>query len=148
MNLRVLLIGFFTLVNVISCSERCKINNIEVSELLGSVSHQKNIEYCELLKQALKKNKSAIREISLLEFDNAVGYDHGYVLVELILSVGEETYIEVIKPLNSTQKNLVLSYLEVGIEYGNISNIHSKNINEVFPQVYQYLNTEGYTKNK
>lgn len=87
-----------------SCSNKCVVGNIEVSEALGTVAKEKSIDYCELLKAALAGDKNAIKKISLLEFDNAIGYDHGAVIVDLIIAIGEREYIKTISTVNSKQK--------------------------------------------
>ncbi|GAB0155014.1 hypothetical protein CHRYSEOSP005_02740 [Chryseobacterium sp. Alg-005] len=127
------------LFGMISCTNTCVTHGIEVSELLNSVSEEKSINYCSLLDSSLNKDSESIKKISLLDFSDAAGYDHGAVLVELILNIGEDHYLQSIQTINSKQKKMILSYLEVGLEYGNNPAIKSKNVNNVFPKVYEYL---------
>jgi hypothetical protein len=77
-----------------SCNNKCIVDNIEVSELLSTVAKEKSIDYCDLLKTTLIGNKDAIKKLSLLEFNDAVGYDHGAVIVDLIIALGETEYIK------------------------------------------------------
>lgn len=127
------------MLSLISCSEKCKIRNIEISELLVSISHQNNIKYCKILEKSMEGDNKFIRELSLLNFENAVGYDHGSVLVSLILNIGEEKYLEAIKPLNNEQKQRVKAFLEVGIEYGDNYFVNKRGLEEIFPKINEYL---------
>lgn len=129
----------FLLLLVNSCSNKCVVDNIEVSELLGTVAKEKSIDYCELLKVALTGDKNAIKKLSLLEFDNAVGYEHGAVIVDLITIIGETEYIKAISTTNKEQKNLIHSYIDVGLEYGNNSLIKEKDFKSAFPNLYAFL---------
>lgn len=122
-----------------SCSNKCEVDNIEVSELLGTVAKEKSIDYCELLKVALTGDKNAIKKLSLLDFDNAVGYDHGAVIVDLITAIGETEYIKAISTTNREQKKLIHSYIDVGLEYGNNSLIKEKDFKSAFPDLYVFL---------
>ncbi len=125
-----------------SCNKQCNVKGILVSELLIVVSKEKSINYCDLLSSALNGNNEAIKELSLLEFNDSTGYDHGSVLVELILKIGEDKYLKGVEPLNVKQKKLVQSYLDVGLEYGNISHIKEKRLDKVFPTIDTYLTME------
>ena len=129
----------FLLLLANSCNNKCIVDNIEVSELLSTVAKEKSIDYCELLKVALTGDKNAIKKLSLLEFDNAVGYDHGEVIVDLITAIGEAKYIKAIETTNVEQKNLINSYVDVGLEYGNNSLIKGKDFKTAFPVLYIFL---------
>jgi len=129
---------YFLLLLAISCNNKCIVNNIEVSELLGTVAKEKSIDYCKLLKTALTDDKSAIKKLSLLEFDNAAGYDHGVVIVDLITVVGEAEYMKAISTANKEQKILINSYINVGLEYGN-HHLQGKDFKNVFPDLYVFL---------
>lgn len=130
----------FLLLLVNSCSNKCVVDNIEVSELLGTVAKEKSIDYCGLLKVALTGDKNAIKKLSLLEFDNAVGYDHGEVIVDLITVIGEKEYIKAISTVNKEQKNLISSYIDVGLEYGNNPLVKGKDFKTAFPKLYIFVN--------
>lgn len=129
----------FLLLLVNSCSNKCVVDNIEVSELLGTVAKEKSIDYCGLLKVALTGDKNAVKKLSLLEFDNAVGYEHGEVIVDLITAIGETEYIKAISTANKEQKNLINSYIDVGLEYGNNPLVKGKNFKSAFPDLYVFL---------
>ncbi|WP_372473447.1 hypothetical protein AB4865_11555 [Capnocytophaga sp. ARDL2] len=130
---------FIMFLLVASCKTNCEINGIKVDELLYSVSYNKSIYYCELLELALNGDDEAIKEISLLEFYNAVAYEHGIIVVELILHIGENNYIKAIEGLNEKQKHLVEAYVNIGLEYGVNSRINNKEINKQFPKLDLFL---------
>ncbi len=128
-----------SLVLITSCSNKCDIESIQVSELLSTVAKEHSIDYCRLLKRAIDGDVGSIREISLLEFNDAVGYDHGAVLVDLVLRIGEGKYIEAISQFNDAEKNLIESYFDVGISYGNNSELTNKEFEDSFPKLYAFL---------
>lgn len=128
----------FLLIN--SCKNKCSVDNIEVSELLSTVAKEKSINYCRLLREAITGDRNAINKLSLLEFNNAVGYDHGEVIVNLITTIGESAYIKAISTVNRDQKNLINSYIDVGLEYGNNPLVKRKDCKSAFPDLYIFLN--------
>lgn len=122
-----------------ACSGHKEINGIEVSELLLTISKEQNIDYCKLLNKALKGDESSIRQFVLLKFYDSAGYDHGAVLVELIEVIGEDIFIHSLTTITNDQKKWIKSYIEVGLEYGNNTNIKHRTIKETFPKIYQFL---------
>lgn len=129
----------FLLMLINSCSNKCIVDNIEVSELLSTVAKEKSIDYCEILRTALAGDKNAIKKLSLLEFNDAVGYDHGAVIVDLIIELGETEYIKSISAISEEQKNLINTYVDVGLSYGNNSLIKEKDFKSTFPDLYIFL---------
>jgi hypothetical protein len=136
---QIVLLTVFLFFIALSCSNKCEVEGIEVSELLVTSSGEKGVKYCDLLSESLRGDENAILGLSLLEFSNSTGYDHGSVLVDLILKIGEEKYIQAISQTNREQKILIQSYLDVGLQYGNDSSIKSKNLTKAFPNLYSVL---------
>lgn len=136
--IKILLLSFIVFM-CYACCEHKEINGIEVSELLLVVSEEQNIDYCKLLNEAIKGNESSIKKIALLKIDDAAGYDHGAVLVDLIEVIGEDKFIESIKTINHSEKKRIKGYLEVGIEYGGNPNIQDETLKEVFPIINEVL---------
>ena len=124
-----------------ACWGNKEINGIEVSELLLVVSEEQNIDYCKLLNEATKGNESSIKEIALLDFSDGAAYDHGAVLVDLIEKIGEEKFVQSIKTINDSEKKWIKGYLEAGIEYGSNVNIKGQTLKDVFPKIYDFLNS-------
>lgn len=120
-----------------SCSD---VANINVSELLIVSSNEQSYNYCELLTKAVKKDAKSVKMLSLLEFSDAVGYDHGSVIVDLILLIGEETYIDAIKDITPKEKSIIEAYVDVGLEYGNNQALKGQSLKVTFPILYSFLN--------
>ena len=81
------------------------VNGIYVSELLRISSNRKyTANYCELLNKAIAKDANSIKQLTLLDFGDAAGYDHGTVIVDLIDLIGEEKFIQSLGTINEKQK--------------------------------------------
>lgn len=74
----------------LSCSGSRIINSIEVSELLLIVSEQQSINYSHLLNEAVNGEEVAVCQLALLDIYDCAGYEHGIVIVDLIVLIGEE----------------------------------------------------------
>lgn len=116
-KIKTMLLGFLS-VAIFGCNPKCEVKGIYATELLLTVASEKGIDYCDILSLATVNDTSAIKQLSLMNFENAVGYDHGIVLVELVEMIGEKNYINAIKELNPDELNRVESYFDVGLEYG------------------------------
>ena len=140
-NSKKIAIAMLLLIGISCENNRCtSIADIEVSELLLISSNKQDYNYCELLKKAVVEDKNSIKELSLLEFYDAVGYDHGSVIVDLILLIGETKYIDAIKDITPKEKSTIKAYIDVGLEYGNNSALKDKNLKTAFPELYVFLN--------
>lgn len=120
-----------------ACNPKCDVNDITASELLLINAQERNIDYCNLLTSASTNDKAAIKQISLLKFENAVGYDHGIVLVGLIQKIGERNYINAIQGITTEEKSAIISYIEIGIEYGGSK--HKQNFKIRYPKLFTFL---------
>lgn len=129
----------YLLFALIACNNKCNVDDIEVSEILALSSKEKGIKYCKLLEAALTGDKKAILDLSLLEFSDATGYDHGSILVDLIIKIGEDKYIGAISTTNKQQKGIIKSYIDVGLEYGNNNLIKNKDMKDSFLHLYLVL---------
>jgi len=122
-----------------SCSNGCNVSGVNVSELLTVASKHKRIDYCNLLDEALNGNEIAVRELSLLEFNAAAGYDQGAVIVDLILKLGEKKYIKSIFEISNKEKILIESYIDVGVEYSDKPELKNRKLKDVFSKLYVFL---------
>lgn len=128
------------LVSVSCGTNKCtSIDDIEVSELLLISSNKQDYNYCALLEKAVKEDSRSIKELSLLQFYDAVGYDHGSVIVDLILLIGEMKYIDAIRDITPNDKLVIKAYIDVGLEYGNNPALKDKNLKTVFPELSVFL---------
>jgi hypothetical protein len=123
-----------------NCNRSKSVNGIVVSELLIIVSNGQGINYCKLLEKAINGDIGSIKQLSLLEFYDGIGYDHGSVIVDLIEIIGEDKFIQSLSTINKKQKQVIEGYIEAGLEYGNNPNIKSQTIKEAFPKIYTFLN--------
>lgn len=123
----------------ISCSRHEVVNGIVVSELLKSASKKQNVDYVGLLKDAAEGSEKSIKQLALLRFYDASGYDHGAVIVDLIEIIGEDKFIKSLFQINQEQKHNVKAYIEVGLEYGNNVNIGAETIETAYPKIFTFL---------
>jgi uncharacterized protein (TIGR02145 family) len=120
------------------------VNGIYVSEDLLIVSEKNNINYCKLLKKAIKKDTTSIKALTLLEFWNGISYDHGGVIVDLIGIIGEDNFLQSLATINNREKMKVNSYLMVGLLYNYDSKFNGKTLEDAFPKIHKFLD---YDKN-
>lgn len=123
----------------ISCSRHEVVNGIVVSELLNSATEKQNVNYSKLLKRATEGDEKSIKQLTLLSFSDASGYDHGAVIVDLIEIIGEDKFIESLSLINYEQKQNIKAYIEVGLEYGNNEKIKAKTIEMAYPKIFTFL---------
>jgi len=116
------------------------VNGILVTSYLIDNASLRLINYRGLLERATKNDAKSIKKLTLLEFHNGIGYDHGTVIVSLIETVGEDNFIQSLTRINNEQKRKIRSYIKVGLAYGHNPNFENKTFEEVFPKIYIFLN--------
>lgn len=132
----------FVFLTLTSCGNR-DIQGIEVSEILLIASKSQNIDYRKLLNKAIKGDDTSIKQLALLEISGgASAYDHGAVLVDLIEKIGEEMFINSVGSLTDSQTVLIRGSIEAGLEYGDNPSFHNKKIDDAFPQLCEFLNSQ------
>ncbi|MBC9798189.1 hypothetical protein [Sinomicrobium weinanense] len=122
-----------------SCNTPCNVDRIEVSELLLIKSEENAYHYCTLLKASMEGDENAIRELSVLDFSDSAGYDHGAVLVDLIGIIGEKEFINAIAAVDKKERKKIEAYIEVGLMYGGNPDLEEKPVEEAFPGLYAFL---------
>lgn len=111
----------------------CTYGTIYVSPTLYEAAQNKDCNYCELVECSLNNSTRCILNISKINnINNAAGYEHGEVMLQLIDSLGQDYYINVIENLNRDERRNLLGYLSVGLQY------NSSKIN--IDRVIDYLN--------
>ncbi len=130
---------FFICLCSISCEKKCNINGLEIGSLLISNAEKQGVNYCELVEKSFNHNTKAVKQLSLLNFENSAGYEHGEVVVKLVLQIGEKEFLDALQGINKSEMIKIESYLDVGLEYGN-SNLKGRTIKQAFPEVYLFLN--------
>ena len=138
MRSELLLITFFFL--MISCKEECKdlIGN-EINEMLIINADKNQINYCSLYTKAKEGNIEAIRKISLLNFEDSSGYEHGIILIDLIEYTGEKKYISALSTITIEEKRRLFAYLDVGLQYTDNTKFKEKEVKNVFPTLSVFL---------
>ncbi len=122
---------------ITSCNNRVR-SVIKIPELLLVYSTDYGINYENLLNKAIEGDMDAIRGFALLEFRDAVAYDHGSVMVEMISIIGEDVFISSLSSITKKQKLFVKGYIEAGLEYGNDKSLRP-DFKSVFPRIYSFL---------
>ena len=90
---------------------------IPISDTLEISLRNRYSKYVSLLNKALERDTSALKEF--LKIDNiydAAGYDHGWVLIELMKKIGDEKFSNSMATLTVQQKNNIKEYFEVGMQ--------------------------------
>ena len=113
-----------------------KCNDIKISETLQNHVNNKNIKYCSLLKKSLGGNEKSIKEFLVLDIQDSASYDHGNIILKLIKKLGVDVIIKSIADVTNKEKRRILSYINVGFEYGDFSNQDLKNS---YPILYALL---------
>lgn len=138
-TLPVYLVFFSLWIYLVSDTGGRYVNGIYVSELLLIGSKEQNIEYCELLNDAISGNGSSIKQLALLNIYDGAGYDHSAVVVDLIKLIGEDKFIYSLTSINNEQKKSIKKNIEVGLEYGNNANLQTQTFKEAFPKIYDFV---------
>ena len=97
--------------------------------------------YSALVKSSLNKDSTSIKNLSTLKIYDAAGYDHGAILIAIANRIGEKEYIKLLGTLTDEEKQNILSYIEVGLEYGD-EKFKDKTPKEIFPYLIDYLESK------
>lgn len=124
----------------LSCSRHKEIDGISVSEMLLIVSKEQSIDYCSILHDAVNGDSLSIRRLASLDFYDSIAYDHGAVLVDLIMLIGEDAFVQSLNSIGTEQKEQVKSYIIAGLEYGSHTEWNYQMFQEVFPKLYAFVN--------
>ena len=125
---------FFLLVlPTISCTQRPKIpltDNLEFA--LGS----KYSDYVKNLNNAYKGNETALKEFfNYTGFYDGSGYDHGWVLIELMRKVGDSKFSIALKEMDKKRLEDLHDYFMAGLD------MHSMTISlpHQYPKTFEVL---------
>lgn len=111
---------------------------ITLSSLLQEHNNIGNISYCELIYFSVQKNKNSIIDLIRYPVEDAISYDHGYIITQILLIIGEDIILEIYKSGKLTIEDLELlkSLIEVGIEYGDFV-LEDSTPKKLFPKIYK-----------
>ncbi|WP_322969493.1 hypothetical protein [Faecalibacter sp. LW9] len=141
MRLKIFLIfTFFT--SLISCSVK-EYDGIKIPYSIHIRTDFLDTKVRKVIKSALNYESNAFKEFIELsnEVDGESGYDLGYVLTQVINRIGEDKFIELTKELTNNEKQLLKSFIRVGLEYGD-NNYDGKMDNERIEKIYAKINQE------
>lgn len=117
-------ISIIMLLSIVSCfsisEDGENVGTIHISSVLQVQTHDKSVflDYGKLLKKAIEGTPNDLKSFCLMDFDAAAFYDHGGVLVCLIDSIGEKSFIKAIQIMDYSERCLLRAYLRAGLEYG------------------------------
>lgn len=122
-----------------SCRNSCEINGIKISELIKVATDE---PYCDLVKLSLENDVTALKKISRLNIRDGAGYEHGYIMIQIIENIGEKKYTNAIKDFSTTEKKDIYSYLQVGLEYGGNKLYRDKKVKDILPLFVESINDD------
>jgi hypothetical protein len=97
-----------------ACNEKPRIalsNTLEIS------LRDKYPSYVNLLNKSLDSDTAALLDFfKINQIYDAAGYDHGYILIQLMKKVGDKEYASILQKLDKNELSSVLQYFEVGID--------------------------------
>ena len=98
------------------CTEQPKIpisNTLEIA----LDNHSKYSEYIRTLNKAVDKDSTALLNFFKIDYINdAAGYDHGFILVQLMKIYGDKKFSDILQMTNDQDLRKVRQYFEVGID--------------------------------
>jgi hypothetical protein len=121
----------------------CKPNSfIPISNNLEIALNQKGDynNYISLLNKSVQNDSSALNKFFKINYIyDAAGYDHGFILFQLLKNIGDKNFASNLKKLDKTELINVINYIEVGID-GNEE--RKKEIKDKFPETANLLKME------
>lgn len=113
------------------------INGIYVDELIIIHSYKYyNIDYCKLLRKAVKGDVNSIKKIALLEFKGFANFPNGQILIHLIEIIGEDKIICPLETISEEQKHNIWVNIRGGKQF--ILSYQGKTAEEAFPKIYTF----------
>jgi len=130
-----------------SCIDpKCRgVGDVYVSSDLLYVTKRENINYCHLVRKSLKFDYESVKNISLLQFYDGAGYEHGSVLLDIIDVIGEEQYIELLNGITDEEKKKIDLNLHLGLHFVEQRRKYNNTweVKEAFPELYAFLNSNS-----
>src|SRR5690606_25563875 len=139
MRLKIFLIfSFFA--SLISCSVK-EYDGIEIPYSIHIRTDFLDRKVRNVIKSALNNEPNSFKDLIELsdEVDGESAYDLCYVLTQIINRIGEDNFLELTKELSNDEKQLLKSFIMVGLEYGD-NNYDGKIDNEKIENVYERIN--------
>lgn len=97
--------------------------------------------YCELVNKSLKGDKKSILNLSKISIGDFGSYQHGAVLIEVIDKVTIVEYLKIVSSLNEKEKKKLYYTIWAGLEFTPNPKYESKNIQKLFPELTELLDS-------
>jgi hypothetical protein len=115
--------------------------HIPISDNLKIALGNKYPDYVSMLNKATLGDTFNVRKFLEIDYiGEGGGYDHGWVLVQLMKKVGDEKFVNALQSFDKKKLDNVKQYFEVGIDNGG--NKNAILFNE-YPNTFKYL---GFSK--
>ena len=99
-----------------SCNPKPRISVSNTLEIALD-NHNKYSEYVRILNKAFEKDSTALLNFFKVDYIyDAAGYDHGYVLFQLMKIYGDKTFSQILRKATGKDLDNVRQYFEVGID--------------------------------
>jgi hypothetical protein len=114
---------------------------IPISDNLKIALGNKYPGYIETLNKATKGDTLNIRRVLEIDYiGGGGGYDHGWLLVQLMKKIGDEKFVSILHSFDKMKLENVKHYFEVGIDNGEKKN---EILFNDYPNTFKYL---GFSK--
>ena len=121
-----------------SCKVQPKISIANTLEIALD-NHNKYSEYVNILNKAFEKDSTALLSFFKIDYIyDAAGYDHGYILFQLLKIYGDKKFSNILQKANEKDLNNVRVYFEVGMDSN--SDYQNDEIKKAYPISSKILN--------
>ena len=103
-----------TLIVFVGCRDH---SPIPISNTLEIAIESRYTSYMLTLNKACRHDSISLVEFLKIDYiHDAAGYDHGFVLYQLMKNSGDKEFSNALQKLNKSQLNTVRDYIEVGLD--------------------------------
>jgi len=129
-----------------SCQQK-EVNGIWIGETLyENQSFVKQQELRQLIRQTLNKDEKALAKLCGFWCGGGAGcYDLGFVVTQIIYSIGEKDFIAMASTLDKEQSATLESLIMAGLEYGDQNKdgkADGKTVETEFPALFERLKSK------
>ena len=111
---------------------------IPISDTLENGLQDHYMQYVSLLNRAYNNDTDALNNFLKIDYVwDAAGYDHGGIVVELLVKCVDSAFYRSLNRLSAKELNFVSSYFRVGLEYS--CDVPIDSIIQNYPKTYALL---------
>lgn len=130
-------IVFLLCISFYGCMKQPK---IPISNTLEIGLGDRYNEYVSVLNRAYDGDTIALQDFIKIDYVNdGSGYDHGYVLLQLIKIIGDEKFAKTLQKMNNKTIKTVFQYIQVGVD---ASDKEKNNLEKNYPRVMIVLKSK------